>query len=221
MIPYKCMVSIQDQPPLSSAQRKVLDLIQRFIARNRMPPTRAELAHFRKCNRATVQQHLRALEAKGYLKLTGEYRGIQLIRDMADAPFEDLLPLVGRVAAGPPLLATTDIDDYYRVDTRLFRPKAQYLRRIAGDSMKDMGIQDGDWVGVRATTSADNGQIVVAKLFPPSGPEITIKMLQRSGPTVSLLSRNPNYVPIVIDLRREQFEIEGIYCGHIHPAKSR
>lgn len=206
---------------LSPAQRKVLDLIQRFIARNRMPPTRAELAHFRKCNRATVQQHLRALEVKGYLKLTGEYRGIKLIQDVADAPYEDLLPLVGRVAAGPPLLATTDIDDYYRVDTRLFRPKAQYLRRISGDSMKDMGIQDGDWVGVRASTSADNGQIVVAKLFPASGPEITIKVLQQRGPMVSLVSRNKDYAPIIIDLRREQFEIEGIYCGHLHPANSR
>lgn len=198
-----------------------MDLIQRFMARNQMPPTRAEIAHFRKCNRATVQQHLRALEAKGYLKLTGEYRGIQLMRDVTHAPFEDLLPLVGRVAAGPPLLATTDIDDYYRVDTRLFRPKAQYLRRIVGDSMKDMGIQDGDWVGVRATTSADNGQIVVAKLFPASGPEITIKVFQQSGPLVSLVSRNPDNAPIVIDLRREQFEIEGIYCGHLHPAKPR
>lgn len=206
--------------PLTDRQAAILDFISRKIAREEVPPTREEIALAFGFNRAAADQHLRAIAAKGYLELLpGSARGIRLAAETRRAMDETLLPLVGRVAAGPPLLSTADVDDHYQVDPRLFRPQAHYLRRVAGDSMIDMGIQDGDLIGVHQTPAAENGQVVVAKLFRSAEPEITVKVFRRRGEVVRLLPRNAALEPIVVDLREEEFEIEGLYCGHIHPGR--
>jgi repressor LexA len=206
--------------PLTDRQAAILDFIRRKLAVGDAPPTREEIALAFGFNRAAADQHLRAIAQKGHISLLpGSSRGIRLAEEARRAMDETLLPLVGRVAAGPPVLATGEVDDHYQVDPRLFRPQAHYLRRVKGDSMIEMGIQDGDLVGVHQTPTAENGQVVVAKLFRKAGPEITVKVFRRRGDVVRLLPRNAALEPIVVDLREEEFEIEGLYCGHIHPGR--
>ena len=173
-----------------------------------MPPTRAEIARelgFKSVNAA--EEHLRALQRKGVLELIpGTSRGIQL----KDSLREQLgLPLVGRVAAGNPILAEEHIEGHYRIDTSLFDPRPHYLLRVEGMSMKDAGILDGDLVAVHRTPEVRNGQIIVARLED----EVTVKRYRQEGPLVWLLPENEDFEPIQVDLKEQPMVIEGVVVG--------
>jgi repressor LexA len=187
----------------------VLRFIQTFIQERGLPPTRAESARalgFRSVNAA--EDHLRALERKGAIGiLAGASRGIRLLPGARGGG----VPLVGRVAAGSPILAEEHIEDYFQLDPHLFRPRADYLLRVHGTSMRDAGILDGDLLAVHRTPEAEDGRIVVGRL----GEEVTVKRLWREGRRVRLLSANPEFAPIEIDLERDAFVIEGVGVGVI------
>ena len=191
---------------LTSRQQQVLDFIRRHIENTGMPPTRTEIAEalgFRSANAA--KDHLQALARKGAIALTANTsRGIRILQE--DEPG---LPVVGRVAAGEPILAQEHIDSHFSIDPTLFSPHADYLLQVKGMSMRDAGILDGDLLAVQRSATAENGQIVVARL----GDEVTVKRFERKGDSVRLLPENPEFEPIVIDLRREPLAIEGIGVG--------
>jgi repressor LexA len=190
---------------LTARQSQILDLIRGYIADEGCPPTRAEIANilgFRSPNAA--EDHLRALQRKGYIEIVaGSSRGIRLVDE---APG---LPVVGRVAAGEPILAEQHIEDYQQLEPGLFRPRADYLLRVHGDSMKDAGILDNDLLAVHSTQQAENGQIVVARI----DEEVTVKRFRRRGSIVRLLPENPAYEPIRIDLKDQPLVIEGLAVG--------
>ncbi len=190
---------------LTPRQSEILELVRNCIAADGCPPTRAEIARrlgFRSANAA--EDHLRALARKGVIELVpGASRGIRLVDAVSG------LPVVGRVAAGEPLLAEQNIEDYCPVDPAVFHPRADYLLRVRGDSMKDAGILDGDLLAVHRTPYAVNGRIVVARI----GDEVAVKRFRRRGAFVHLLSENPDYGPIRIDLRRQPLVIEGLAAG--------
>lgn len=193
---------------LTARQTQVLELIRASITGSGLPPTRAEIAEalgFRSANAA--EDHLRALARKGAIELLpGASRGIRL----TEAYTERLeLPVVGQVAAGYPILATEHIEARHQVDPDLFKPRADYLLRVKGMSMRDVGILDGDLLAVHATPEARNGQIVVARL----DDEVTVKRLKRQGSHVWLLPENAGFDPIEIDLRHQPFAIEGLGVG--------
>jgi repressor LexA len=197
---------------LTPRQREILDLIQRHIQETGVPPTRAEIARafgFRSANAA--EEHLRALARRGAIELTrGRSRGIRLI----GGPGSDDagLPVIGRVAAGNPILAAEHVEDHHRLDPGLFRPRADYLLRVRGASMRDAGILDGDLLAVHATREAVNGQIVVARL----GEEVTVKRFRchaRWTHRVQLMAENPDFAPIQLDLREQELVIEGVAVG--------
>jgi len=195
---------------LTPRQREILDLVQSFIDKFGMPPTRAEIARelgFRSVNAA--EEHLRALQKKGVLELIpGASRGIQL----KDSLREQLgLPLIGRVAAGSPILAEEHIETHYRVDPALFDPKPHYLLRVQGMSMKDAGILDGDLVAVHRTPEVRSRQIVVARVED----EVTVKRYRQDGPMVWLLPENDEFEPIQVDLAAQEMVIEGVVVGVI------
>jgi repressor LexA len=173
-----------------------------------LPPTRAEIAEhlgFRSANAA--EDHLRALARKGAIELLpGASRGIRLAQAYA-GNFE--LPVVGQVAAGNPILAAEHIEARHQIDPKLFKPQADYLLRVKGFSMRDIGILDGDLLAVHATPEARNGQIVVARL----DDEVTVKRLKRQGSRVWLLPENPEFEPLEIDLRYQDLVIEGLGVG--------
>ena len=196
---------IMTQNKLTTRQAEILELIRNYVADQGCPPTRAEIAAtlgFRSPNAA--EDHLRALERKGAIELVpGASRGIRLLN-------EDYgLPLVGRVAAGEPVLAEQNIEDYCQVDADTFHPRADYLLRVSGDSMKDIGIHDGDLLAVHRTPHAENGQIVVARI----DDEVTVKRYRQRGAIVRLLPENPDYEPIRVDLREQPLVIEGLGVG--------
>ena len=192
---------------LTSRQAEILELIQRSISTTGYPPTRAEIATefgFRSANAA--EEHLRALARKGMIEITrGASRGIKL------ACQPQGLPIVGRVAAGDPVLAEQNIEDHLDMAGSLFHPRADYLLRVQGDSMCDAGILDGDLLAVHKTPTAENGQIVVARI----DDEVTVKRLKktRSRYTIFLLPENSAYDPIEVNLREQAFAIEGLYVG--------
>ena len=195
---------------LTPRQSQILDMIQEFIAETGMPPTRAEIARelgFRSANAA--EEHLRALQKKGVLELVpGASRGIQL----KDSLREQMgLPLVGRVAAGSPILAQEHIEAHYRLDPALFDPKPHYLLRVHGMSMKDAGILDGDLVAVHRTPEVRSRQIVVARLED----EVTVKRYRQDGSMVWLLPENEEFDPIKVDLAEQALVIEGVVVGVI------
>ncbi len=204
---------------LTERQRQILDLIARHIRETGVPPTRAEIAEtlgFRSANAA--EDHLRALARHGAIELTrGRSRGIRLLesggRSGAGLPGDGPgLPVIGRVAAGSPILAAEHVEDRHAVDPGLFRPRADYLLRVRGSSMRDAGILDRDLLAVHATREAENGQIVVARL----GDEVTVKRFRRHARwahRVYLLPENPDCQPIAVDLREEDLTIEGIAVG--------
>jgi len=191
---------------LTARQQNVYDFIVKTMNEQGYPPTRAEISRalgFKSANAA--EEHLRALERKGAIELTrGASRGIRLL----EAPPAGL-PLVGRVAAGEPLLAEQNIEDHYRVDPALFHPHADYLLRVRGDSMRDVGILEGDLLAVHRAAEAANGQIVVARI----DEEVTVKRFRRRGHQVELLAENPEYEPIRVDLRSESLVLEGLAVG--------
>lgn len=195
---------------LTPRQSQILKLIQDFIAETGMPPTRAEIAEelgFRSPNAA--EEHLRALQRKGVLELRpGTSRGIQL----KDSLREQMgLPLVGRVAAGQPILAEQNIEAHYQIDKSLFRPKPHYLLRVQGMSMKDVGILDGDLVAVHRTPEVRSRQIVVARLED----EVTVKRYRQEGTMVWLMPENSEFAPIRVDLTHQPLVIEGVVVGVI------
>jgi len=186
------------------------------MAQQGRPPTRADLARALGLrNRQGIDQHLRALERKGYLQLEpGIARGLRVLQGEA-SPGEPaslrsaLLPLYGRVAAGVPALAQSNIEDEIAVDRALFRPRADFLLRVHGQSMRDAGIAHRDILAVHRTPEAVNGQIVVARL----GDEATVKFYRRSGAMLRLEPANPEFAPLEIDLRTQPWQIEGIVVG--------
>lgn len=199
---------------LTPRQSEILSFIQGFIEESGMPPTRAEIARalgFRSPNAA--EEHLRALQRKGALGLVpGASRGIQL-NERRDP---ELLPLVGRVAAGHPILAQENIEQRYRIDTSLFDPKPHYLLRVQGMSMKGAGILDGDLVAVCRTPEVRNGQVVVARL----DEEVTVKRYRQEGPVVWLLPENPDFEPIRVDIQADPMVIEGVVVGVVRTRPS-
>ncbi len=193
---------------LTVRQTQVLELIKASIVDSGLPPTRAEIAEvlgFRSANAA--EDHLRALARKGAIELLpGASRGIRL----TEAYMECLkLPVVGQVAAGHPILATEHIEARHQVDPDLFKPRADYLLRVRGMSMCEVGILDDDLLAVHATPEARNGQIVVARL----DDEVTVKRLKRQGSRVWLLPENAEFDPLEIDLRHQALVIEGLGVG--------
>ena len=185
-------------------------MIQDFINETGMPPTRAEIARelgFKSANAA--EEHLRALQKKGVLELVpGASRGIQL----KDSLREQMgLPLVGRVAAGSPILAQEHIETHYKLDPALFNPKPHYLLRVHGMSMKDAGILDGDLVAVHRTPEVRSRQIIVARLED----EVTVKRYRQEGAMVWLLPENSEFEPIKVDLAHQALVIEGVVVGVI------
>ncbi|MBN8759567.1 MAG: repressor LexA [Thiobacillus sp. SCN 64-35] len=196
---------------LTARQEEILALIREWIETTGLPPTRAEIAErFGFSSPNAAEQHLKGLAKKGVLELVpGTSRGIRL-------PGGGGLPLVGRVAAGSPLLAQEHIERHVQVEAALFAPRADYLLRVRGMSMKDIGILDGDLLAVHKTAEAKNGQVVVARI----GDEVTVKRLDKRGRTVRLLPENPEFEPIVVDAANDEFAIEGIAVGVIRAGTS-
>jgi repressor LexA len=198
---------------LTPRQKQILQLIHKVIQNSGMPPTRAEIAQtlgFRSVNAA--EEHLRALERKGAIELMpGTSRGIRL----KDVLREQLgLPLVGKVAAGEPILAEEHVESHYQVDPDLFSTPPHFLLRVQGMSMQGAGILDGDLVAVHRTTEVRNRQIAVVRLED----EVTVKRYRQEGHIVRLLPENPDFAPIEIDLREQQIIIEGVVVGVVRNA---
>lgn len=227
-----------DKPKLTPRQQEIFELIQRAIARTGAPPTRAEIATelgFKSANAA--EEHLQALARKGVIELVGgTSRGIRLkagtLRTVNETrkrsgdtsasnilPFnlplpgleQLVLPLVGRVAAGSPILAQEHVEQTYSVEPGLFARRPDYLLRVKGMSMKDVGIMDGDLLAVARTRDARNGQIVVARI----GDEVTVKRFQRTAKGIELLPENPDFKPILVSPDQDDFELEGLAVGLI------
>lgn len=192
---------------LTPRQAEILEFIRDTLEETGMPPTRAEIAEaFGFSSPNAAEQHLRALARKGMIDMVpGASRGIRLKETV------DGLPVVGCVAAGAPILAEQHIDDHLRIDPRLFTPHADYLLRVRGLSMRDIGILDGDLLVVHRTPEARSGQIVVARI----NEEVTVKRFRRRGNKVTLLAENPDFDPIEADLKQDDFAIEGIAVGLI------
>ena len=219
---------MSDLPKLTARQQQILELIQSAIANTGSPPTRAEIATelgFKSANAA--EEHLQALARKGAIELvSGTSRGIRLKshnRAQSAAGFTEqlsekmsqfqqslILPLIGRVAAGSPILAQEHIDQSYLIQSSLFDRKADYLLRVRGMSMRDAGIMDGDLLAVQSTREAKNGQIVVARL----GDDVTVKRFERKSDRIELHAENPDFKTIVVQ-NDEPFEIEGLAVGLI------
>ena len=216
-----------DSPKLTARQQQILDLIQTAIARTGAPPTRAEIAAelgFKSANAA--EEHLQALARKGVIELvSGTSRGIRLCGETVrhinavrgtqfSLPIPGLsqltLPLIGRVAAGSPILAQEHVDQTYTLEGSLFAHKPDYLLKVRGMSMRDAGIMDGDLLAVQSTREARSGQIIVARL----GDDVTVKRLKRTGSAIELLPENPDY-PVIRVAPGEPFEIEGLAVGLI------
>ncbi len=195
---------------LTPRQQEILQFIRDRMEANGLPPTRAEIAQefgFRSPNAA--EEHLKVLAKKGVLELMpGASRGIRLTNGGG-------LPVVGRVAAGNPILAQENIEAHYQIDSALFSPRADYLLKVRGMSMKDAGILDGDLLAVHRTGEVRAGQVVVARL----DDEVTVKRFRKSGHLVQLLPENPDFEPIEIDLRNRELVIEGIGVGVIRHGK--
>src|SRR3989344_968478 len=197
---------------LTRRQQEIVNLIRRQIEKNGLPPTRADICEalgFKSAN--APESHPRPREAKGVIEITpGTSRGIRIIAQGARSP-EFSLPVVGRVAAGEPILAVEHIEDHCRLDPRLFKPRADYLLRVRGHSMREAGILDGDLLAVHRRSQAENGQIVVARV---NGEEVTVKRFhRRSAYLVRLLPENPDFKPIELDLRQDSLAIEGLGVG--------
>lgn len=193
---------------LTARQEEILTLIKDEITHTGFPPTRAEIAKrlgFRSPNAA--EDHLRALARKGVIELLpGASRGIRVIEQFS---LELELPVVGQVAAGEPILAAEHVEAQHRIDPDLFKPRADYLLRVKGMSMRNIGILDGDLLAVHATPTANNGQIVVARV----GDDVTVKRLQHEGEVAWLLPENDDFDPIKVDLREQELAIEGLGVG--------
>lgn len=205
-----------NQKPLTKRQKEILAFVADHIDSAGFPPTRNDVSkHFGFRSPNAAESHLRALEHKGVIRIeAGQSRGITLTAlSLSNLPASNTtrmpLPLIGRVAAGSPILAQENIEHEYRVDPSLFSSRPHYLLRVEGNSMRDAGILDGDLLAVQRTPEAQNGQIVVARL----DDEVTVKRFKRRGHMVSLLPENAEFQPIQIDLRHQELVIEGLGVG--------
>ncbi len=198
---------------LTPRQSEILDFIKQCLEDNGFPPTRAEIAQqlgFKSPNAA--EEHLKALARKGAIEMTpGASRGIRIPGFEPNSQEEDGLPVIGRVAAGAPILAQQNVEESCRINPDFFHPKADYLLRVRGMSMKDIGILDGDLLAVHTTREARNGQIVVARI----DEEVTVKRFKREGNHVWLIAENPEFAPIEINLEEQELIIEGLSVGVI------
>ncbi len=194
---------------LTARQTQVLEIIRRSVDETGYPPTRAEIAAelgFRSANAA--EEHLRALARKGAIEMVpGASRGIRL-PEVAEDPG---LPVIGQVAAGSPILAQEHVEDYCTLKPEFFSPSADYLLRVRGMSMKDIGILDGDLLAVHSTQDVHNGPIVVARV----GDEVTVKRFRKEGSKVYLIAENEEFAPIEVDLKEQELFIEGLGVGVI------
>lgn len=196
-----------ERQQLTERQQEVLELIRRYSEDTGYPPTRADIARelgFRSANAA--EEHLKALARKGAIEMiAGASRGIRLVEE------QNGIPIVGRVAAGNPILAQEHIEDYCSIAPSFFQPRADYFLRVKGDSMIEVGIFEDDLLAVHRTHEAQNGQIIVARI----DDEVTVKRLQRtrSKYQLLLLPENRDYQPIEVDLREQEFTIEGLSVG--------
>ena len=195
---------------LTPRQKRVLDMIRDFIEEYGMPPTRMEIARvlgFKSANAA--EEHLKSLQKKGVIELlSGSSRGIKL----KDSLREQIgLPLVGRVAAGHPILAEENIETYFKIDPNIFNPKPHYLLRVEGMSMMNIGILDNDIVAVHRASEIRSRQIVVARI----NNEVTVKRYSQVGSIVWLHPENDDFSPIRVDLTSQEMMIEGIVVGVI------
>jgi repressor LexA len=204
----KTSAFVNSMKPLTARQTEILDFIRDEIATRGLPPTVAEIAAgMRVSSTNGIRDHLKALARKGAIELIpSASRGIRLTENV---DYE--LPIVGRVAAGSPILAEQHIESYCRLDRALFKPKADYLLRVKGTSMRDAGILDGDLLAVHKTAEARSGQIVVARL----DDEVTVKRLRLAGRKAVLEAANPEFSSIEVDLRRTALNIEGLGVGVI------
>ncbi|OBW94669.1 transcriptional repressor LexA [Gallibacterium salpingitidis] len=200
---------------LTARQQEVFDFVKQHLEQTGMPPTRAEIAKelgFRSANAA--EEHLKALAKKGVIEIvSGTSRGIRLIGENMEVANDDEigLPLIGKVAAGEPILAAAHIEATYQVDVNMFKPKADFLLKVQGMSMKDIGILDGDLLAVHSTKDVRNGQVVVARI----NDNVTVKRFERKGDILYLHPENSELSPIIVDLSQEDVEIEGIAVGII------
>jgi repressor LexA len=191
---------------LTQRQQQVLDIVRQHIEETGYPPTRADIAQklgFKSANAA--EEHLKALARKGAIEMiAGASRGIRL-------PESSGIPIIGRVAAGNPVLAEAHIEDYCDLPANFFKPRADYFLTVQGDSMIDVGILDGDLLAVHSTPVAKNGDIIVARIEN----DVTVKRLQRTNQKhlLHLLPENKDYQPIIVDLREQAFAIEGLSVG--------
>lgn len=205
--------------PLSPRQQAVLDCIAAWTAQHGRPPTLREIAaELGLRQHSSAQVHVEALQRKGWLSRSSQHGSLRLLAPLPDgeqAASNDAaflsLPLVGRVAAGAPILSEGHVEARYAIDSRLFRPRPHFLLRVQGDSMTGIGIHDGDLIAVHRTPEALDGQIVVARV---EG-EITVKRLRQRDDRLMLLPENPAYAPIEVDAACSDFAIEGLYVGAI------
>jgi repressor LexA len=202
---------------LTARQEQILNLIKEAIDNTGFPPTRAEIARelgFKSANAA--EEHLQALARKGAIEIvSGTSRGIRLIGASVPEPVPHVpaallmsLPLVGRVAAGSPILAQEHVEATYNVDPAMFAARPDFLLKVRGWSMRDAGIMDGDFLAVKKIDSAKNGQIVVARL----GEDVTVKRYRKTGETIELLPENPDFKVIRVE-PGDEFALEGLAVG--------
>jgi len=203
---------------LTARQSEILDFVKDYLVERGMPPTIEEIRVAIGVRSANgVREHLRALERKGALELvSGVSRGIRLVEN----PFENqleaqsescYLPIIGRVAAGSPILAEPNVEDRCQLETTLFTQQPDYLLRVVGTSMIDIGILEGDLLAIHKTREARNGQIVIARI----DDEVTVKRFKKEGSKAYLIAENPDFKPIELDLRRDPLTIEGVVVGMV------
>ena len=205
---------------LTTRQEQILNLIRDAIQNTGFPPTRAEIANelgFRSTNAA--EEHLQALARKGVIEIAaGTSRGIRLLESDLSSHLPNIippiypqlnLPLVGRVAAGSPILASEHVEANYQVDPALFSAKPDFLLKVRGMSMRDAGILDGDLLAVKKTDTARNGQIIVARL----GNDVTVKRYKKNGSNIELIPENPDYPVIKVKENDDEFSLEGLAVG--------
>ncbi len=198
---------------LTARQAEILGFIRDTVTTRGIPPTIAEIAAAMGVKSANaIRDHLKALARKGALELIpSAARGIRLVEDISTTGQKNSLPIIGRVAAGSPILAEQHVESYCQLGAELFEPRADYLLRVRGMSMRDAGILDGDLLAVHRTKEVRNGQIVVARLEN----EVTVKRLHLVGHIARLEPANPDFSPIEVDLRHTELCIEGIGVGVI------
>lgn len=197
---------------LTPRQQEILDFIKNTVEVLGAPPTRMEIASaFGFASPNAAEDHLKALAKKGAITLEpGSARGIRLVEQLG-------LPLIGSVAAGSPILAVENVQGRYAFDANMFSPKADFLLKVRGLSMIDIGMYDGDLLAVHKTNQARDGQIVVARI----DEEVTVKRLERSGGQIRLIAENPDFQPIIVNPEEVEFAIEGIAVGLIRGAVSK